>query len=98
MAVPGFPEALIQLLSTSMPPGEGSPADWPAAELLTEASWVAAYMTAGAEAHLNRLVALGLVPPLAAHLQHAAHQAHPHLAHPLSPGKEPYLSCKFWGC
>ncbi len=39
-----------------------------AADLLTEVSWVLAYLTAGAEAHLNRMVALGIVPPLVAHL------------------------------
>ena len=39
-----------------------------AADLLTEVSWVLAYMTAGAEAHLNRIVALGVVPPLVVHL------------------------------
>ena len=39
-----------------------------AADLLTEVSWVLAYVTAGAEAHLNRMVALGVVPPLSAHL------------------------------
>jgi hypothetical protein len=39
-----------------------------AADLLTEVSWVLAYVTAGAEAHLNRMVALGVVPPLVAHL------------------------------
>lgn len=39
-----------------------------AADLLTEVSWVLAYLTAGAEAHLNRMVALGVVPPLVAHL------------------------------
>ena len=39
-----------------------------AADSLTEVSWVLAYLTAGAEAHLNRMVALGVVPPLVAHL------------------------------
>ena len=39
-----------------------------AADLLTEVSWVLAYVTAGAEAHLNRMVALGVVPSLVAHL------------------------------
>ena len=39
-----------------------------AADLLTEVCWVLAYLTAGAEAHLNRMVALGVVPPLVAHL------------------------------
>ncbi len=48
-----------------------------AADLLTEVGWVLAYLTAGAEAHLNRMVALGVVPPLVAHLVWCSQQVSP---------------------
>ena len=52
-----------------------------AADLLTEVSWVLAYLTAGAEAHLNRMVALGVVPPLVTHLIWCSQQV---IAHQLA--------------
>ena len=59
MATPGAAEALIDVLRVGP------------TRLTTEAAWVAAYVTAGPEAHLNRLVSLGIVPPLCARVVNA---------------------------
>lgn len=70
--MPGFPEAVVQILTTGAAPGgdaEGASGRAPGSQLLTEVCWVLAYATAGVEAHLNRMVSLGVVPPLVAHLQ-----------------------------
>ena len=71
LSAPGFPEAVVQILATSADPGAegGGWAPGPGSELLTEVCWVLAYTTAGAEAHLNCMVNLGVVPPLVAHLR-----------------------------
>jgi len=53
LAVPGVTEALVRLLALD--------AD---ATLTSEAAWVATYLTAASEGHLQRLVQAGLVPPL----------------------------------
>jgi hypothetical protein len=42
--------------------------------LATEAAWVLAYITASHEAHLNRMVALGVVPPMLSRLTDAVDQ------------------------
>ena len=81
MSVPGFPEARVQILSTSGAPDLGlreeSGGAAPGSELLTEVCWVLTYLTAGAEAHLNRMVALGVVPPLVQHLHNSMQQVSP---------------------
>lgn len=53
MAVEGAPEALVRIMQSAP------------ANLASESAWILAYLTTGAEANLNRIVLLGLLPPLA---------------------------------
>lgn len=62
MGTEGAPEALIALLQADSP-----------TELATEAAWVLVHLSAApAAAHLNRMVVLGVLPPLTARLAAAA--------------------------
>ncbi|KAL4440465.1 hypothetical protein ABPG75_003466 [Micractinium tetrahymenae] len=56
MAVEGAPEAVVRLVAAAPD------------HLATEAAWVLAYVTASHEAHLNRMVSLGVVPPILARI------------------------------
>lgn len=69
MGVEGAPEALVQLVAAA-------PHDAAA-----EATWVVAYCTAGAEAHLGRLVHLGVVQPAVQRLVTATEEMQQEQAH-----------------
>ncbi|KAK9808864.1 hypothetical protein WJX72_005408 [[Myrmecia] bisecta] len=67
LSVDNCPAGLVQLLSKADEP-----------ELVTEVCWVLTYITAGAEAHLNRMVNAGVVPVLVQRLNEAAAQLQQH--------------------
>ncbi|KAI3431378.1 hypothetical protein D9Q98_004432 [Chlorella vulgaris] len=62
MGVEGAPEAIVQLVAEAPE------------HLATEAAWVLAYVTASHEAHLNRMVSLGVLPPMLTRLSAAVDQ------------------------
>ncbi|KAI7843347.1 hypothetical protein COHA_003044 [Chlorella ohadii] len=62
MGVEGAPEAIVKIVA------EGPD------HLATETAWVLAYITASHEAHLNRMVHLGVVPPMLARIVSAVDQ------------------------
>jgi hypothetical protein len=64
MGTTGAPEALVSILKAAPP------------HLLSEAAWMLACISASpADAHMNRLVALGMLPPLMTRLAQGVHAA-----------------------